>query len=289
MKYDPFSRYPPLVKFLYFVGVIGFGVVIQHPAYVAASATGATIYYFLLKGKKGVRSVLAGLLLFAVIAAINPIFNTLGETEVFSLFGRPYTYEALIYGMVVGGMFLLMLLWFGCYNTVLTSDKFTSLFGNLIPALSLLLVMVLRLIPNLIRKAGSLIGTRSSIGKGAGDQSTRKEKIADGMVVLSALTDWTLEGSLITADSMRSRGYGAAKRTTFQIYRMSKRDWLMLGLMGVLAAVTVAAGGKSAVFVPQLQIDAVSWGLLAYGVYLLIPSALHIKEAIVWRILRSKI
>ena len=64
-----------------------------------------------------------------------------------------------------------MMLWFGCYNAVMTSDKVTSLFGNLIPAISLLLVMVLRMIPSFIRKAGQIMGARKSVGLGAGEDS----------------------------------------------------------------------------------------------------------------------
>ena len=56
------------------------------------------------------------------------------------------------------------MLWFGCYSEVLTSDKFTSLFGNWIPALSLLLVMVLRLIPEFMRKTKQIAADRSAIG-----------------------------------------------------------------------------------------------------------------------------
>lgn len=49
---------------------------------------------------------------------------------------------------------------------MLTSDKFTALFGNVIPALSLLLVMVLQMIPALTRKAQQILLARRAIGKG---------------------------------------------------------------------------------------------------------------------------
>lgn len=289
MKTDAFSRCHPAVNFVYFVFAIGFGVVIQHPAYLLASAVSAAAYYLLLKGAKGSKMILAMLPLCLLIAAVNPLFNTLGQTKLFDLFGRPYTMEALIYGAVVGGIFLVMMLWFGCYNVVLTSDKFTSLFGNLIPALSLLLVMVLRLIPNLMRKALQISGARKCIGKGMGENADTKEKIRGGMTVLSALTDWALEGSVVTADSMRSRGYGAAKRTNFQIYRMSTRDWILLVVIAILTAVTVLGGSKEAVFVPEAQIAPLNWAFPAYCGFLLLPIALHLKEAITWRILRSRI
>lgn len=289
MKTDAFSRCHPLVNFVYFVFAIGFGVVIQHPAYLLAAVIGAATYYLLLEGAKGIRMILTILPLCLLIAAVNPLFNTLGKTTLFVLFGRPYTAEALLYGAVVGGIFLVMMLWFGCYNVVLTSDKFTSLFGNLIPSLSLLLVMVLRLIPNLMRKALQISSARKCIGKGMGENASKKEKIRGGMTVLSALTDWALEGSVVTADSMRSRGYGAAKRTNFQIYRMRTRDWMLLGLTCLMAAMVILSGSKDAVFVPELQIAPLSWGFPAYCVYLLLPTALHLKEAITWHILRSGI
>ena len=289
MKTDAFSRCHPAVNFVYFLLAIGFGVVIQHPLYMLAGLVGSAAYYLLLNGHKGVKMILLMLPVFALIAAVNPLFNTLGETTLFLLFGRPYTLEALYYGVVVGGIFLVMMLWFGCYSVVLTSDKFTSLFGNWIPALSLLLVMVLRMIPNLMRKAVQISGARKSIGKGAGENDSKKEKILGGMTVLSALTDWALEGSIVTADSMRSRGYGTAKRTNFQIYRMCVRDWMLLGLTGVLTAATILAGGMETEFIPALEIAPLTWGFGAYCAFLLIPTALHLKEAITWHILRSKI
>ena len=289
MKRDAFSACHPAVNFLYFVFAIGFGVVIQHPVYLLAALIGATAYYLLLKGGKGVKTILAILPLCLLIAAVNPLFNTLGETELFPLLGRPYTREALIYGFIVAGIFLVMMLWFGCYNVVLTSDKFTSLFGNLIPSLSLLLVMVLRLIPNLMRKAVQISTARKCIGKGMGENASRKEKLRGGMTVLSALTDWALEGSVVTADSMRSRGYGAAKRTNFRIYRMRTGDWGLLAAILLLAAATVFGGSKEAVFIPTLEIAPLTWGFFPYCVYLLLPTALHLKEAIIWHILRSGI
>ena len=288
MRQDAFSRCHPVVNFLYFVLAIAFGVVIQHPVYMLAAVIGSAGYYLLLTGRKGIKMMIAILPVFLLIALVNPLFNVLGETVLFGVFGRPYTLEALYYGAVVGGMFVVMMLWFGCYNVVLTSDKFTSLFGKLIPSLSLLLVMVLRLIPGFMRKTAQLRGARRGIGMAAEDGTT-KEKILGGMTVLSALTDWALEGSIITADSMRSRGYGSAKRTNFRIYTMTGQDWLLVGLIAVLAAAVLLVGDKHTVYIPAVQIPTLTWGFGAYCAFLLLPIALHLKEVITWRILRSRI
>ena len=114
----------------------------------------------------------------------------------------------------------------------------------------------------------------------------------DGATVLGALTGWALEGSVVTGDSMRARGYGSAKRTSFMIYRMGTADWVLLVLMVGLLAISITAlclGQAAAVFVPQLQLATPSWGLAAYTGYLLIPTILHGKEAIQWHISRSRI
>lgn len=296
MTTDAFSKRHPLVNFIFFLGAIGFGVVIQHPVYLAAGFLCGTTYYLLLNGRKGMKMLLGLLPLFLIMTAINPLFNTYGATLLFYVFGRPYTLEALYYGMAIAAVFVVMLIWFGCYNAVLTSDKFTSLFGNLIPALSLLLVMVLRMIPNLMRKARQFAGARKSIGKGSGDNATNKEKITDGMTILSALTDWALEGGVVTGDSMRSRGYGSAKRTSFMIYRMTGIDSFLLVIQCVLILAvlgTALTGGTTATYTPDFYIAPVSGmhilGLVAYCAYLSIPTVLHIKEAIQWHISRSKI
>ena len=289
---DAFSKCHPAVNFLFFVGAIGCSVVIQHPAYLLAGACCGTIYYFLLNGRKGWKMILGLLPIFLILTAVNPLFNTYGVHILFSVFGRPYTLEALLYGAAIASVFVVMMLWFGCYNAVMTSDKFTSLFGNLIPALSLLLVMVLRLIPNFIRKTKQIIGARKSIGKGAAEQSSTKEKLSDGMTVLSSLTDWALEGSVVTGDSMRARGYGTAKRSSFMIYRMKTGDWLLIVSIPILLALIITAaclGQMAAAFTPEIQISPISWGIIPYTAYLLIPIALHTKEAFSWHISRSKI
>lgn len=289
---DAFSKCHPAVNFLFFVGAIGFGVTIQHPAYLLVGILSGMVYYLVLNGRKGWKMLLGLLPMFVFLTAINPLFNLYGQTILFHVFGRPYTLEALMYGAAIAAVFVVTMLWFGCYNKVLTSDKFTSLFGNLIPAISLLLVMVLRMVPNLIRKTQQITGARKSIGKGAAETAGTKEKLSDGLTVLGALTSWALEGSVVTGDSMRARGYGCAKRSSFQIYRMTGMDWSLLAVMIACIGAVIgfaACGSMNATFTPDFDIAPLSWGIVPYTVYLLIPSALHIKETIQWHISRSKI
>ena len=287
MGRDAFSGCHPGVNFLFFLGAIGFGATIQHPAYCAVGCICAALYYLLLKGKDGLKMLggLAGL--FALLSAVNPLLNQSGKTVLFTWLGRPYTLEALYYGMALGSILVVMLLWFGCYSAVLTSDKFTALFGKLIPALSLLLVMVLRMIPAFTRKARQILLARRAIGKG--QEARLTDKARDGAAVLSALTDWALEGSIITADSMRSRGYGTGKRTNFQLYRLTPRDIFLLLLIAALEVSVILLGGTNASFTPRLKIDSVGPGLPVYCIFLLLPTLLQIKEVLAWRVSKSRI
>ena len=286
MKRDAFSGYHPAVVFLFFLAVLGFGVVILHPAFLLVGLVGAFSYYLFLRGRKGLKQILLMMPLFLAVILLNPLVNRGGATVLFLLFGKPYTLEALIYGAVLSGMFLTMILWFSCYSAVMTGDKFTSLFGNLLPSLSLLLVMIFRMVPSLIRKGKQITGARQSIGK---EMSGTDE----AMTVLGCLTTWALEGSIVTADSMRSRGYGTAKRTSFMIYRMARRDWGLLSAILVLSAALIAvvsAGHTTATFTPEWYLAPISpICLLLYGFLALIPTLLHLQEALSWHISRSKI
>lgn len=296
MKQDAFSKLHPAVNLLFFIGAMCFGVLLQHPVYLLAGIFASGVFYFFLNGRKGIKNILLMIPLFIFIMFFNPIVNTRGVTVLFTYFGRPYTLEALIYGIAVAATFVLMILWFGCYGKVLTGDKFTCLFGNLAPSLSLILVMVFRMIPNLLQKTKQIIGVRSSIGKGTSGKSSLKDKLNSGMTVIGVLTSWALEGSITTSDSMRSRGYGTSKRTRFMVYRITKTDWVLTAVMLVLLGVVIffaVNGGMNAEFLPERNITPINGfniiGFIAYLLYLMIPTFLNIREVIQWNISKSKI
>lgn len=294
MKDTAFSRYHPVVNLLFFLGAIGCGSVLQHPAYLLWGLVCGSAWYLLLTGWQGVKRLLTLAALFCVIALLNPLLNTQGATVLFFLFGRPYTLQALVYGGVIGGICVNTLLWFGCCNGVLTREKWLYLLGGSLPALSLLLVMVLRLVSHLRGKNRQIIHARQGIGKHGAENFS--QRLRSGAAVLSALSTWALEGGLVTADAMTSRGFGCGKRTHYQRYAMEKQDWLLLVLLLSLLGVTIGGAATGSVFVRFLpEITVASTGgirrlyLICYCFYLLIPTALHIKEALVWRIFRSKI
>lgn len=294
---DAFTTYNPIVNMVFFLGAIVFGMFFVHPAFLACSVILAFSYYITVQKGKGLKFLFAMIPLFILLSLINPLFNPNGETVIFTYFGgRPYTMEALFYGIALAAMFVSIMTWFASYNAVMTSDKFMYIFGKAAPSISLVLSMILRLIPNFQRKAVQIASARKCVGK-AGDGGAREEKIENGMTVVSALTSWALEGGIITADSMRSRGYGSGIRSSFAIYRFDGRDITVLTLMLIMAATVIVCslmGGTGVTYTPNLEFSQLDnpftiVGAISYFVFLAIPTVLNITEAILWHILRSKI
>ena len=295
-KNDAFGRYNPGVEFAFFIGVIVFSALFTHPAFIAVSLLAAVSYYLCLKGRAGLRRLLFFLPLFLFITAINPLFNVNGKTVLFHVFGRPYTLEAVWYGMANSGIFISLAVWYLCYGEVMTSDKFTGIFGNLIPSLSMLLVMVLRLIPSFQKKTGQIAGARRCLGLTPEDQGSLGDKLRSGTVILSAVTSWALENSVVTSDSMRSRGYGAGKRSNFNIYRFDGRDAALAAVLAAGFLLTAWAGLKglaSATYTPDFHVGGITGltltGLAAYAAFAFTPTILNLTESLQWHILRSRI
>lgn len=296
MKETRFARLHPALCFAFLVLAIGMTALVQHPIYLAISLTGAMCLNVTLSGLKALKRSAARIPFWLVLSAINPLLNPLGERILFVYWGRPYTLEALCYGMVLSGMFVAMIQWFSAYNAVMTEDKFAYLFATLAPSLALLLTTVLRMIPSLLRKAKQIASARRCVGLGAGEGTAVKERLMEGMTNLSALTSWALEGSVVTSDSMNSRGYGAGRRSCYHSYRFRTEDVVFgAALIALTAAVlaSVCSGSGTAQYTPKMLIAPMTGvnalGAAAYLLLLLMPTLLNVKEEIQWSISRSRI
>ena len=284
---DAFSRYHPLVNFLFFALVLAYSMVLMHPVCLAVSLPGALVY----AGELGGRRALAGHLKFALpvlllAAIVNPAFNHAGITILTYLpSGNPLTLESILYGLAAGAMLCAVVLWFVCFNAVITSDKFVYLFGRVIPALSLVLSMTLRFVPLFRRQLEVVRQAQFFIGR------ARR-----AVTIFSIMVTWALENAIETADSMKSRGYGLRGRTAFSIYRMEDRDKYALGWLGFCGMYLLCgslAGGLKWWYFPMLQgAMAQPFSISFYLAYLalcLTPVIIDRKEARVWRCSPSKI
>lgn len=291
-----FSDCHPIVNFIFYIGAITMGVYFMHPVFLLCSVVLSASYCFVIK-RNAFKQLAWMTIFFLIISFGNPLFNILGETVLFTWFrGRPYSLEALYYGFAMAAMFVSIITWFTTYNEVMTSDKFLYCFGRLAPSVSMILTMVLRLVPSFQKKTEQIAGARKCVGMSV-ENGTKSEKIEHGLTIVSALTSWALEGGVVMADSMRSRGFGSGKRTSFSLYRMKKSDIHLLIFMILLIFTIILCavrGGMDAVYFPRTQMEGLDnvWtilGVICYFIFLSIPTALHLLEEIKWHILKSKI
>lgn len=294
---DSFSAYHPIVNFFYFTAMIVFSMFFVHPVFQGISLISAFIYSTILKGNKGFKlnlQLTLPILLFT--ALINPLFNHKGITILFYLkSGNPVTLESIFYGISSGVMLITVILWFGCYNTVMTSDKFIYIFGRTMPAMSLIFSMALRFIPRYIEQVKVISNSQKCIGKDV-TQGNLMKKAENGIKILSILTTWALENAIETADSMKSRGYGLPNRSSFSTFRFDSRDRLCFSIMMFLMIIVlsgVSIGQSSMRFFPSIKCPAITfYSFLMYFAYLflcIMPLAANIWEAAKWKYIESKI
>lgn len=294
---DAFSGFHPTVQFLYFALVLVFSMFLMHPAYLAVSLAGALIYDINLQGRKAVRFAVTGLLPMAVAAAlVNPAFNHEGATILTYLpTGNPLTLESMYYGAAAAVMLAGVLLWFSCYNQIMTSDKFVYLFGRIIPALSLVISMALRFVPKFKAQMKTVSDAQKCLGRDSETGSVLR-RVGNAVKVFSIMVSWSLENAIETADSMRSRGYGLPGRTAFSIYRFEERDKLALGWLGFCGAYVACgwlAGGTYFRYYPTVKAAPLNpmtvsfW--LVYLALTLTPVLINRREDRQWKLLRSAI
>lgn len=292
-----FFSYHPLVCLCYFAFVIGVSMFSMHPAVLAISLAGSLAYRGYAGGMRALRDTLALALTACLLPmAINPLFNRAGETVLFRFWwGAPCTLEAVLFGAATGLMLSCVIVWFACYQAVMTSDKVMCLFGRVLPSLSLLFSMVLSFVPRLVTQTRRLERAQVGIGCGCGSGGLLY-RLRRASKTVSALATWALEGSVQTADSMRSRGYGTAVRTSYARIRFEVRDASVLAFicMLVLAFTLASVGGAFGVrWYPSIQtaIPGPSYwaGLVFWSVICLLPVAIDGVSEARWSALRSSI
>ena len=292
---NTFATYHPIIEFGFFCVVIGIGMFMIHPVFLAIGASAAFIFAILTGGKGSLKFTLCFLLpMIIVVMVINPLVNHQGVTILFQLKYSYITAESVIYGLMMGLMLTSILLWFSSYNKVMTSDKFTYLFGRIMPSISLIFTMVMRFIPNYRIQIKKIADAQKAAG--AAEAKTLKEKIHSGIKIISIMFTWALENSIDSADSMRSRGYGLKNRTAFSIYRFDRRDGaaaVFLAVMTVIVLIGCISGACHVDYFPEIVYAKANLihisSCIAFALICYFPVFIEVKEVLVWKHLESKI
>lgn len=294
---DHFYTYHPIVNFTYFVVIILFSMFFMHPIFQIIAIISAMVYSTMLRGRRAVIfNLLYMMPLLLVMAIMNPAFNHAGVTILFYLKnGNPITLESILYGIAAAAMFVTVIVWFSCYNAVMTSDKFIYIFGKIIPALSLIFSMVLRFVPRYMTQIKVISNAQKCIGRDV-SQGNILARARNGMTIISIMTTWALENAIETADSMKSRGYGLPNRTSYNLFRFDNRDRrVFISMVALITMILIgAAMAENTIrFFPSIKMNEItSFSIvvyIAYFVLCMIPVIINLVEEIKWTYMKSKI
>lgn len=278
-----FSAFHPLSSFLYFAAVICITMFSRNPLVIALSFFGAALFSVTLKAFHGVWMYL---LIFLLTTLTNPLFSHNGATPLFFLNGNPITLEAIIYGAYLGGMIAATLLWFSCYNKVITTDKFLCLFGTIMPKAALVVSMALRLVPRFIADGRNMVEIQNSIDSGKG----LKKKIKKHVAVFSCLITRSLEGAVEQTDSMKARGYGERKRVGFSRFRFAVSDIVLISFTAACFMFIVFFGGALDFnYYPKTDDLFLNPAYLICIVFFILPSVINLWSEIKWKFWISKV
>ncbi|MDR1806039.1 MAG: energy-coupling factor transporter transmembrane protein EcfT [Clostridium sp.] len=289
------QRVHPALALAYYACCVAAAFIFFSPIAIGLNlAAAASSALFLLGGKALLRRC-AALLPFALLAALlNAAVNRQGQSIVFELWGFSLSYESLAYSLCASGMLLAVMLWFACWNAVVSSDKLIAIFGKAAPRLSLLFVMTLRFVPRLGVQARQIISAQRGLGRIDRSHSLRA-RLHDGGLVFSVLLTWALENAMEAADSMRARGYGLPGRGSYSLFRFGARDFILLCLLLAWAAVCVIGSlGSSlgAEFFPALVLPQTglreSVLLSIYAIGLFFPAITDFWEVLRWRFMKLR-
>ena len=235
-----FYRSHPLINFIYFVVVIGVTMFSNHPVFLLLSFATAWLYSVLLNGKK---AMFFNMLVLLPIIFITLLLNALtvrnGGTELFSLFDKTITLEAVIFGLVQGVMISSVVIWFSCFGTIVTEDKMIYIFGRTAPIIALTLSLILRFIPLLKRRFSEISDAQRCMGRKKG--RTIPGRVRQLGKEIFVLITWTLEAAVESADSMEARGYGLKGRTSFNLFRFTRKEYGVLAFLAVFGVICIVA------------------------------------------------
>ena len=142
---------------LYLVAAAALSMVSMHPVFLGISLICGCAYAAVLKGaRKFLRASWFFALFALAVALCNPLFGGSGATLLFYIGSRPVTVEALWYGGCAGMMLLSVLVWFQCWQELMTSDRFYCLFGRILPIAAMTVSMTLRFIPLVARRGAEI-------------------------------------------------------------------------------------------------------------------------------------
>lgn len=285
-----FDDINPVSSTVYYLFVTVITMFSMNPIILAISLLFAVLTYSLW-GKADKKAHIFSLILFLIMAVLNPLVVHNGATPLFYLNDRPFTLEAVLYGITAAGMITAALYWLRSFSRMMTVDKLLYLFSRFSPKLSLILSMAIRYVALFRQRYRKITDTQKALG--LYKDNNLIDAIYGRMRVFSILITWAIENGIVTASSMDARGYGAHRRTSYAHYKMNGKDVLFILLSAALFALTLTGVYNAGVtYYPRLYMEPDRpqsiMGYLSFFLLCMLPTIFNTKEAMKWRCLISE-
>ncbi len=286
----PFSLL--LYYFLIFTGLMLF----QHPVYLFVSLIFLIGHNMMVdRGQRWSQWIKPTFIFALILFLVNPIFNRRGTHLLFYFYGKPVLLESLIMGAMIALSLIAVVALFASMNQILTVGKISYLISKFTYQWRILIVLSMRFIPRLRKQLEEMLAIQELKFSQEKDLSLR-QRLEHGMKLVSMLLTASLEGSIQTADSMTSRGYGQGEESFYEYYYIKVKDKVLIFLMVIIFIALIYLTFQSytrLTLYPSLENWQWGWGhslgLLLWSGLLAVPLIMEGVEKIKWHSYQSKI
>lgn len=277
-----FDSYHPIINFMYFIVVITCTIYFNHPIFLALAYLATFLWSVKLNGRRALIFNLCLIPCLLLYVIWYSSYHHFGVTNLWqNKIGNWITLESILVGAVRGIKAVTVCMEFSCVFATVTSDKMVYLLGRISPNLSLFFSILLRSIPRIKKQMKKIDVARQGVGQGV-RQGNIFQRIWHGIVQVSIIVTWGIEHLIVSAASMKSRGYSLRGRTAFSIYRFDDRDRvLVVGIFFCTMQMYLAdlAGKTRMIYDPMILWNPINvWSVLSYiiyGVLLFLPLGLQ--------------
>lgn len=286
-----FLRAQPAAVGCFFLVIIGGAMFITDPILRIIS-----LFFGILGGalmrifREPVKDMRFYLFIFAALTLTNPLFVHRGNTVLFYINGRAFTFEALIYGADMSVSLISMLIWFRLFSEIMTSDKINSLFGRHFSPIATVFTLVLRYVPTFKKRYYEIQSAQKTAGFLCGE--TFFQRVRAQLNVFFSLAVSSLELSVRTADSMNARGFSLSGHTDLMKNRWRAQDFFVLAFSVITLAVLITVsvfGGSRCGFYPVFRCRPEPFTIIFYAALCSLPAIFEVKERLKWRCCNAEI
>ncbi len=286
-----FSKMHPITQLAFFVASIVIIMSVSNPYFSVLALVSVLIYSL----KKSVKSFLFDLKMTTIFVFTVGIFNMLfahyGVDVLFKINDVEFTLESLFYGINQGIVLSVAVIQFAEFSKVFDSERIIYIF-KFAPKFALMFSMILGFIPRFKTKLNDINQAQSALNGGKKTDADLKQKMLNSINTFSALVTYSLESSVITANSMRARNYNP-KAIRYGRFKWKKDDVLALILITVsfFTVIFLMFNNKfNFIFEPVIYSESNSvLGLVLFALLENLPLFVDLTEDFLWKKSYAKI